>query len=240
MEIEVVSNYQEISQKAAEIVIKTIKEKPNALICFPTGSTPLRMYELLIKANKAGEVDFSQVRVASVDEYYGLSCDHHQSYAYFLHKNFFDHVNLKGENIFLIKGDTDNPERECTTYQYLIDKAGGIDLYLDGIGENGHIGFNEPSDKLTAFYHLERLSENTKAANARFFTTDEVIPSAALTIGIAGILNAKKSIFLSTGDKKIKAWERYTSNDDIDPQFPMSFLKLAKNAIAIVDHPMFK
>ena len=235
MKFIITDNYEEMSKTATEMVIAVIKEKTDAVICFPTGSTPLRMYELLIAANKAGEVDFSEVRVRSVDEYFGLSGDHDQSYAYFLHEYLLDHINVKKDNVLLIDGGCEDPEAECRRYQALIDRDGGIDLYIDGVGANGHIGFNEPASEMVLDYHLQEVSEHTRIANSRFFASLEEVPKQALTIGVNNILAAKKAIFLSNGEHKAEAWRRFTQKAEVSTEFPLSFLHLATNATAILD-----
>ncbi len=228
-------NYEEMSRDACRIVIEVIKNKPNALICFPTGSTPIRMYELLVEANQKGEVDFSQVRVRSVDEYVGLPASHHQSYAYFLNHHLLSKVNLNPKNVILLETRKDDLEKVCWKYQELIEEDGGIDLYIDGVGENGHLGFNEPADEMILDYHVQELAEETRQVNARFFNSIDEVPKRAISIGINDILNARLSLFLSSGTKKAKAWQRFFKNAVVTSQFPLSFLHLSNNSVAIMD-----
>ena len=235
MKIIIKESYEDISLYAAQVVIDTIKENPNAVICFPTGSTPIRMYELLVEACQNQEVDFSQVQVRSVDEYVGLPTEHCQSYAYFLWDNLLSKVNINPDSVILLDGATENPIQACLDYQNLINKYGGIDLYIDGIGANGHIGFNEPDDALALSYHVQKISENTRVANSRFFNDISEVPTQALSIGVSDILKAKKSLFLSNGLHKAEAWKRFTESDLVTPDFPLSFLHLAENARAVLD-----
>ena len=235
MKIIVKEDYEEMSLFAAEVVIDAVKQNPQAVISFPTGSTPLRMYELLITACQNNEVDFSQIKVRSVDEYVGLAADHDQSYAYFLWDNLLGKINVNPANVVLLDGCAPNPKQACLEYQKLIRDGNGIDLYIDGVGANGHIGFNEPDDALALSYHVQDISRDTRAANARFFTCLEEVPKQALSIGIYDILTARKSLFLSNGSHKAEAWKRYSESDYITPAFPLSFLHLAENALAIID-----
>jgi len=235
MEIIVKNDYEEMSLYAAQVVIDVIKENPKAVICFPTGSTPLRMYELLVEACLNKEVDFSEVRVRSVDEYAGLAKDNDQSYAYFLWDNLLSKVNVNPENIRLIDGSTNDAEEACQKYQAMITDEGGIDLYIDGVGSNGHIGFNEPADSIALYYHNQEISLDTRLANSRFFGGLEEVPTHALSIGIYDILNAKKALFLSNGKHKAETWKRFLANDAVTTDFPLSFMRLAKNAIAVLD-----
>ena len=235
MEFIITEDYESMSQLACEMVMAVIAAKPQALICFPTGSTPLRMYELLIEANQRKAVDFSQVRVRSVDEYVGLAPEHDQSYAYFLRVNFLDHINVNPANINLIDGSGNKLEEVCQAYQQLIDQEGGIDLYIDGVGANGHIGFNEPAEKMVLNFHKQAVSQDTKLANSRFFTKLDDVPSWALSVGVDNILGAKKAIFLSNGKHKAEAWRRFNAERFVTTEFPLSFLHLASNAVAIID-----
>ncbi len=235
MKFVIKDTYEEMSRDACRIVIEVIKNKPNALICFPTGSTPIRMYELLVEANKKGEVDFSQVRVRSVDEYVGLPASHNQSYAYFLNHHLLGKVNVKPENVILLETCSKDLNDICLEYQKQIENDGGIDLYIDGVGENGHLGFNEPANEMILDYHVQGLAEETRQVNARFFNSIDEVPTTAISIGVNNILAARKSLFLANGEKKAEAWRRFKEDRNITSWFPLSFLHLAKNCYALLD-----
>ncbi len=235
MKFNLVNDYEEMSQTAARMVIEEIKRKPNLLACFPTGGTPLRMYEILVEEYQQGHVDFSSVRVRSVDDYVGLAPEHDQSYYYYLHTLFFSKCNFDSKNIHLIDSCAEDMEAECENYKNQLIKDGGIDLILDGIGENGHIGFNEPAEFLCDRFHVEQVSEWTARVNARFFETINEVPRFAVTVGILDMLQAKKLIILSSGTKKAAAWNRVLRDPVIATSFPASFLKLAENTVVVLD-----
>lgn len=227
-------DYQQLSKDAAKVVIDIVTAKPNATICLPTGSTPIGMYQQLVDAYNNQEVDFSQVNIRSVDEYVGLSASHNQSYAYFLNEYFLKHVNVNPKNVILINGAAKDLEKECYKYQDLVNST-GIDLYIDGIGENGHIGFNEPSTVFELDYHLQSISENTREINARFFDNAQEVPTKCVTVGVNSIVQSKVILILSSGLKKAAIWKKILTTTTVDPQLPASILQLCKNAIIIMD-----
>jgi len=235
MKFNLVNDYEEMSQQAAQLVIEEIKRKPNLVACFPTGGTPLRMYEILCEEYQQGHVDFSSVRVRSVDDYVGLPPEHDQSYYYYLHTLFFSKCNFDPKNIHLIDSCAEDMAVECENYKQLLMDDGGIDLLIDGIGENGHIGFNEPAAFLCDRFHVEEVSEWTTRVNARFFESINDVPKFAVTVGILDMLQAKKLIILSSGAKKATAWNRVLRDSILTTNFPASFLKLAENVVVILD-----
>lgn len=235
MNVMIVKDYESMSREAAKIVIDQVVKKPDLIVCFPTGSTPIRMYEILIDENAKGNVDFSKVQVRSVDEYVGLPTEHNQSYAYFLNQVFFSKCNFNPENIRLIQSCEADMSKECQRYANILETEGGIDLMIDGIGENGHIGFNEPAKMLMDRYHVERVSEWTRKVNARFFETENDVPKFAVTVGLLDLLESKMLLVLSNGEKKAEAWKRLFQDEYISTYFPASFLKLGKNVHCILD-----
>ena len=235
MNITVFDNHEALSQAAAELVIDEIKKKPDLIVCFPTGSTPIRLYEILIEAYQKGKVDFSKVRVRSVDEYVGLSQDHPQSYAFFLSIHLLSCCNFDPKNIELINGAAQDPQAECLRYAQKLKEEGGIDLILDGIGENGHIGFNEPADQLYDHYHLESLSPWTRQVNARFFESIVDVPDQAMSVGVLDLLEAKTFLVLSSGKKKAEVWRRLSTENTLSTRFPASLLKLSQNVHCLID-----
>lgn len=234
MNILLVKDYQELSFEAANIVAGEIESKKDTVLCLPTGQTPLGMYQELIKKNQNGELDFSEVITFNLDEYYGLSPEHPQSYHYYMWHNFFRHINIKKENIHLLKGITKNILAECLQYDELIQEKGGIDLQILGIGNNGHLGFNEPALSLNGKTHLVNLSDDTIQANSRFFDDINEVPKQALTIGMETIMKAKKVILLASGEHKAAAINK-TVNGLISTQAPSTFLQMHTDATLIID-----
>lgn len=234
MKVLVEKNYDKMSKKAAYLVKQQIKEKSDSVLGLPTGSTPLKMYEELVEMYNKGEVDFSKITTFNLDEYLGLSPDHPQSYHYYMYNNLFDHINIKEKNIHILDGKTENIKKECEEYEKKIEKAGGIDLQILGIGPNGHIGFNEPSRSLKDKTHLVKLSENTREANSRFFDSKEEVPKKALTMGISTILKADKIIIMAAGESKASAINK-TLSGQIDTCTPSTLLQTHPDVTVIVD-----
>ncbi len=234
MKVIVEKDYKKMSKKAAQLVKHQINEKPDSVLGLPTGGTPLQMYSELIDMYKRGEVDFSQVVTFNLDEYYGLTPDHPQSYHYYMYNNFFDHVNIKEENINILDGMTQNIEKECEEYERKIEQAGGIDLQVLGIGPNGHIGFNEPSQSLKDKTHLVKLTEETREANSRFFESKEEVPKKALTMGISTILKSDKIIIMAAGENKASTINK-TLSGQINTCTPSTLLQTHPDVTVIVD-----
>jgi len=234
MKIIVIKNYQELSKKAAKIVIKAMKKKPNIVLGLATGSTPLGLYQKLIEAYKKNEIDFSKVTTFNLDEYYGLDSNHPQSYNRFMWENLFDRVNIKPENVHIPSGKSKNIKTYCRFYEAKIKKAGGIDLQILGIGRDGHIGFNELSFPLDSRTRLVKLAGTTIKDNARFFKNKREVPKFAITMGIATILEAKKIILLASGKNKTEAVAKAIEGP-ISNECPASALQSHANATFIVD-----
>lgn len=219
-------NYEEMSVKAAEIFAQQINEKPDSVLGLATGSTPLGLYAELIKMYNDGKIDFSKCVSLNLDEYSPIAYDNDQSYHYFMNENLFKHVNISESNF----PSEDDPK----AYDALAEELGGIDIQLLGIGENGHIGFNEPGDVLIAPTHMTGLTESTIKANARFFESEDDVPKAAITMGIATIMKAKKVVLMASGAKKRDAVMKILA-DNIDPQCPATILKAHPDVILICD-----
>ncbi len=209
-------------------------EKPFFVLGLPTGSTPLPVYQQLVAAYQAGAVSFKNVVTFNMDEYVGLAPDHPQSYHYFMHKNFFDFVDVAPHNIHILDGLSDDPTAACAAYEAAIAQAGGIDIQLGGIGENGHIAFNEPGTPFDSITHFQLLTPDTIAVNSRFFASPKEVPTAALTIGLQTVFNASKIFILATGPKKATAVQT-AINGDITPACPASLLQRHPNAFLICD-----
>ncbi|MBE7023289.1 MAG: glucosamine-6-phosphate deaminase [Ruminococcaceae bacterium] len=234
MRVIVCDNYEEVSKQAAKIVASQLVLKPDSVLGLATGSTPVGMYNILSEMNKNGEIDFKDVTSFNLDEYYPMAAEHDQSYRYFMNENLFNGININMENTHVLSGTTDDPEKECADFEKMIDAAGGIDLQVLGIGQNGHIGFNEPDTFLYANTHLTDLTENTIQANSRFFEKIEDVPTQALTMGIATILKSKRIIILASGSNKREAVTDLIEGE-ISTNNPASMLKVHNDVIVICD-----
>ena len=198
MRVIIESDYQALSQWAANYVASKINaanptpEKPFVLGC-PTGSSPLGMYKALIELNKQGKVSFQNVVTFNMDEYVGLPEDHPESYHTFMWKNFFNHIDIKKENVHILNGNAEDLEAECANYEKQIAEIGGIDLFMGGIGPDGHIAFNEPGSSLSSRTRIKTLTTDTIIANSRFFDNDvNKVPKTALTVGVGLSFQPKK------------------------------------------------
>lgn len=234
MRVIVTNSYDEMSTEAAKIVAGQIYLKPDSVLGLATGSTPLSMYKKLIAVHEMIGLDFSQVTTFNLDEYIGMAPDNPQSYHYFMHHNFFDFINIKPENIYIPDGMAKDIVAEGKRYDALIEAKGGIDLQILGIGQNAHIGFNEPDIKFEATTHKVRLDEETIQANSRFFQTEEEVPRYAISMGIKTIMLAKKVVLLANGRNKTEAIYN-TVCGSISPSAPASILQLHRDATVIVD-----
>ena len=227
-------DYNDMSRKAANIISAQVILKPDSVLGLATGSSPIGIYEQLIKWYNKGDVDFGGCTTFNLDEYRGLTPDHEQSYHYFVHKNFFDAVNVPAERINLPDGAQLDAERECKRYDAAIKAAGGIDLQLLGMGLNGHIGFNEPGDAFEKETHCVDLTESTIRANSRFFESMDEVPKQAYTMGIGNIMAAKKILLVATGTSKAEAL--YNSlYGPITPKVPASILQLHPDLTVVAD-----
>ncbi len=218
-------NYTDMCKKAACIIASQIIMKENSVLGLATGSTPIGIYELLSKWCARGDLDFSKVRTVNLDEYCGLPAGHDQSYRYFMNKRLFDNVNIDKNNTYVPNGLAPDANKEGGNYDKLIELLGGIDLQLLGIGHNGHIGFNEPSDVFISVTHRVELTQETISANARFFNDISQVPKTAITMGLRGIMNAKKILLAANGESKKDIIEKVL-NGRVTPKVPASVLQL--------------
>jgi glucosamine-6-phosphate deaminase len=205
MEVIIKSTYEEMSAVAAQEVARLLNTKPNAVLGMATGSTPLGLYQELVRLHREEGLDFSQVTTFNLDEYVGLRPDHPQSYHYFMHENFFQHVNVPKQNIYIPSGNTSNYRAFCSWYEQRIEECGGIDLQILGIGSDGHVAFNEPGSSLSSRTRLKTLAKQTIDDNARFFERREDVPVYAITMGVGTILEADQLILLANGKNKADA-----------------------------------
>ena len=220
-----VKTYEELSNKAADLIAAQILVKPNCVLGLATGSSPVGTYKRLIADNQAGKIDFSTVTSVNLDEYVGLDGSNDQSYRYFMNHNLFDHVNIDKNKTFVPSGKAADLKAEGEAYDAMIKELGGIDLQLLGIGLDGHIGFNEPDAYFTAATHQVTLDESTIKANARFFASEDEVPTTAITMGMLSIMQAKKVLLIANGAAK-KAILEKAFFGPIDPQVPASILQL--------------
>ncbi len=234
MRVILCDSYEEMSEKATRLVGGQIILKPDTVLGLATGSTPVGMYKNLAKKYEDGILDFSEVKTFNLDEYYPINRDSNQSYYYFMNENLFNHINVKKENIHIPNGEAKDVEAECANYEKIIDEAGGIDIQILGIGQNGHIGFNEPDENLKASTHVTGLTESTIKANSRFFNSIDEVPTKALTMGIATILKSKKIIIMACGEEKSDAVAELL-NDDINTSNPATMLKVHPDVVLICD-----
>ncbi len=228
------ANYDEMSAAAADILAKQISIKKDSVLGLATGSTPVGTYKKLAEMNKAGIIDFSEIKTVNLDEYYPISPDNKQSYRYFMNENLFNHVNIDKANTYVPNGAAEDADAACEEHERIIKALGGIDVQVLGIGQNGHIAFNEPEENLSLYTHKTGLTENTIQANSRFFSEDEVIPTAAITMGMGTIFSAKKIILLINGKNKREAFNMLL-NDKITTSCPATLLKLHPNVIVLCD-----
>lgn len=237
MKLKVCKNYDEMSEKAARMISAVMTLKPDCTLGLATGSTPVGMYKRLIAMYESGELDFSMVRSYNLDEYYPIKPTDPQSYRYFMNVNLFDHVNIDKANTYVPNGEAADPDAECSAYDEEVSRA-GIDIQVLGIGRNGHIGFNEPSDRLTAATHLTALSESTIEANSRFFASPEEVPHHALTMGLAPIMKSKRIIILVSGKDKHDALSALLSGV-IDTSVPATVLNMHPDVTVICDEAAY-
>jgi len=234
MRIIIVKDYEEMSKRAASVVVNRIRRKPDLVLGLATGSTPVGLYQQLIKAHKEEGLDFSKVRSFNLDEYCGLSPNHPQSYHYFMYDKLFNHINIKPENVYIPTGDVRNADIFCEWYEKKIKEEGGIDLQILGIGRDGHIGFNEPGSSLGSRTRIKTLTEETIEDNARFFGKKEKVPRYAITIGLGTISEAKECLLLASGSNKAEAIQKCIEGP-ISGEITASLLQLHPRATIIID-----
>ena len=234
MEVIIQSDYGQMSKTAARIVAEVLNTQPNAVLGMATGSTPLGLYQELVRLHKEEQLDFSRVTTFNLDEYVGLTVKHPQSYHYFMHEHFFQHVNVPPQNINIPSGTTSNYPAFCQWYEKRIAECGGIDLQILGIGSDGHIAFNEPGSSLSSRTRLKTLSKQTIDDNARFFERREDVPVYAITMGVGTILDARKLVLVASGRHKARAIAQAVEGP-VTSMVTASALQLHRDAIVITD-----
>jgi len=228
----IIDTTEKVAELAAQKYVELLSEKPNAVIGCATGSTPLGLYAELIRLNKKGDISFKDVTSFNLDEYVGLDGSHDQSYRYFMNHNLFEHIDIDMSRTFVPSGiDIE----AAADYDEAIKAAGGIDLQLLGIGNNGHIGFNEPGTPFGSITHKVELTESTREANKRFFASIDEVPTHAVTMGIKTVMNARKVILIALGEAKAPII-RETIKGDVTPEVPASVLQLHPDVEIYLDH----
>ena len=227
-------DYEDMSLKAAGIVADLIRKKPDAVLGLATGSSPIGLYKALIDMYQMGELDMSGVTTANLDEYVGLSPDNEQSYRYFMDHYLFDHVNIDKARTFVLDGMAEDADAECRRYEALLSKIGERDLQLLGLGLDGHIGFNEPSEAFSDVTCCVELDQSTIEANKRFFSSAEEVPGKAYTMGIGTIMRAKKILMVVNGEAKADILEKVIRGP-VCPGVPASILRFHRDVTIVAD-----
>lgn len=232
MKLTVTNSYEKLSELAAEYIAAQVILKPDSVLGLATGSSPVGVYKCLVEKFNKGCLDFSDVISINLDEYVGLDGSHEQSYRYFMQDHLFNYVNIKPENTFVPNGCASDLAAECSEYDARVNRLGGIDLQLLGIGPDGHIGFNEPDDHFTAETHVVDLLPSTIEANSRFFGSVDEVPKQAVSMGMGSIMKAKKILLIANGKAK-KDVLMEALNGKITPNLPASLLQLHRDVTVI-------
>ena len=240
MRVIIEPDYQSLSQWAANYVANKINaakptaEKPFILGC-PTGSSPLGMYKKLIELYKEGKVSFQNVVTFNMDEYVGLPEEHPESYHSFMWNNFFNHIDIKKENVHILNGNAEDLEAECANYEKMIQEAGGVDLFMGGIGPDGHIAFNEPGSSLNSRTRVKTLTTDTIIANSRFFDNDiNQVPKTALTVGVGTVMDAKEVMIVCNGHNKARALQQAIEGA-VSQMWTITALQMHPHGIIVCD-----
>ncbi|MCZ6632290.1 MAG: glucosamine-6-phosphate deaminase [bacterium] len=234
IQLDIVETPDKVAQKAASIVANLIQAKPNAVLGLATGSTPVPTYKRLVQMHRKNGLSFAHITTFNLDEYVGLPESHEQSYRFFMHQNFFQHIDIPPEQTHIPNGLAPDPDQECEAFESKIQSAGGVDLWLLGIGHNGHIAFNEPGSSSDSRTRLISIAPETITANSRFFDHPSQVPRQALTVGVATILEAGKILLLATGKDKALAVSK-AMNGPVSPNWPASALQHHPDCTFILD-----
>lgn|SRR5574344_71822 len=240
MRVIIAKDYDEMSLWAANYVAKRILDtkptaaKPFVLGC-PTGGSPLGLYKRFAELNKQGVISFQNVVTFNMDEYVGLPVEHPESYHSFMWNNFFNHIDIRKENVHILNGNAPDLEAECNHYEEMIAQAGGIDLFMGGIGADGHIAFNEPGSSLASRTRIKTLTTNTIQVNCRFFDNDEnKVPKQALTVGVATVMDAREVLILCNGPQKAHALH-HIIDEGVNHMWTASMLQMHQHSTIVCD-----
>lgn len=234
MRIVEVETYEELSEVGAHVIIRKVREQPNAVLGLATGSTPIGLYEKLIHDHEQNGTSYRHVTTFNLDEYVGLAEEHEQSYRAYMNDHLFDKIDINKRQTYIPKGDAPDLVAEAQNYEERIQRAAGIDLQILGIGRNGHIGFNEPGTPFSSGTHIVDLTPSTREANKKFFGSVDLVPTKAISMGIATIMESKEILLLISGPAKAAAYERLL-HGGIDEQFPASILQTHPNVTVVVE-----
>ena len=240
MRIIIQPNSEAMSKWAAYYIVSKIRKfNPTAkkpfILGLPTGSTPIGTYQNLVHLYKEGKVSFKNVITFNMDEYVGLPEDHPQSYHYFMHQHLFQHIDIQPENIHILNGNAPDLDRECEDYENAIKDAGGIHLFMGGIGPDGHIAFNEPGSSLSSRTRIKTLTMDTRIANSRFFNHDvNKVPRTALTVGVGTVMDAAEVMILINGYSKARALQKCVE-EGVNHMWTVSMLQLHRHGIIVCD-----
>lgn len=233
MKVIITKNTKELADEALKVMLDVVQGNPNAVIGLATGSSPVGLYQNMIKDHKDNGTSYKSIKSVNLDEYVGLGIESDQSYVYFMNENLFKGIDIKPENTNLPNGKTDDMEAECARYTALLDSM-PQDIQLLGIGANGHIGFNEPNTPFDSTTHIVKLEEGTRRDNARFFASIDEVPKYAITMGIKNIMNAKKILVVANGLGKAQAVYDMVKGE-VSEKCPASVLQRHSDVVVIVD-----
>ena len=239
MKVVIVENYDDMCDKAVEFVEQQVRENDRSIIGLATGSTPLGLYERMIEGHKKRGVSYKNIQTINLDEYIGIEQDHPESYHTFMNEKLFATIDIPSEQTHIPDGQAASLETECARYEEMIDQIGPVDLQILGIGENGHIGFNEPGTSVSTVTHIVELDASTRQSNARFFNSIDEVPTHAITMGIRSILKSNEIILLASGKKKAAAIKTLLSKT-VSEQFPASILWKHSNVTLLVDRDAYE
>lgn len=234
MKLIVAKDFQEMSNVAAKEIIKQVKENPNIVLGLATGGTVVGMYEALIEDHQQNKTSYKDVHSVNLDEYIGLEYTNPQSYHYYMNDQLFSHIDIQKDNVIIPNGLAENIDAACQEYEKTISDLGGVDLQILGIGQNGHIAFNEPGTSFDSITHKVELTESTRNANMRYFESIDDVPTHAMTMGISTILKSKQILLLASGKSKAEAIYNLI-NGEVNESNPASALKNHPNVTIIAD-----
>ena len=234
MKVYVEKNYNEVSKRAAEIVADQINKKKDSVLGLATGSSPIGLYDILVDKYNAGQLSFKDITTVNLDEYVGLEGTNENSYRYFMNQHLFSKLDINIANTHVPNGIAEDGKEECSNYEKMIDSLGGVDMQVLGLGENGHIGFNEPGTSFDATTHIVDLTESTIKANSRLFDNVDDVPKQAYSMGIKTIMSAKKIVLIVTGSQKADALAKVL-NGPVSTEVPGSILQNHPDVTVICD-----
>lgn len=235
MKVKICDNAEQMGLMAAREAVDQINSKKNSILILPTGSTPIPMYNNIVKMYENKEVSFKDVISFNLDEYIGIAEDHVERYFNFMNRNLFSRVDIDLKNVNIPSSKTTDPEKECVRYEEKYKKTGVADIAFLGIGQNGHIGFNEPGTSFDSVTHVVSIAQSTIKANSRFFASEDLVPKQAMTMGISTIMSAKKIILLISGKSKHDILMKLLSADKADVNIPASVLLNHDNVTVYCD-----